>query len=73
MDDHQAANAEVLERAGAAWVVRQDALDAGALATMLTDILSRPETLAARAAAARTLGHADATERLADLAEHLAS
>ena len=71
MDDHQAANADVLEKAGAAWVVRQDQLDAGALAYMLATILADPEALAARAAAARALGRADAAERLADLAEHL--
>jgi UDP-N-acetylglucosamine--N-acetylmuramyl-(pentapeptide) pyrophosphoryl-undecaprenol N-acetylglucosamine transferase len=73
MDDHQSANAAVLEEAGAAWVVRQDALDAAKLANILTDILSQPETLKRRAAAAKTLGHADAAERLADLAEQLAS
>jgi UDP-N-acetylglucosamine--N-acetylmuramyl-(pentapeptide) pyrophosphoryl-undecaprenol N-acetylglucosamine transferase len=73
MDDHQSANAAVLEDAGAAWVVRQDRLDAEKLARMLEDILSVPESLRQRAAAAKTLGHADAAERLADLAESLAS
>ena len=72
MDDHQAANAAVLEKAGAAWVVRQDALDADTLARLLTEILSNPQILSVRAAAAKALGHADAAERLADLAEHLA-
>jgi UDP-N-acetylglucosamine--N-acetylmuramyl-(pentapeptide) pyrophosphoryl-undecaprenol N-acetylglucosamine transferase len=72
MDDHQAANADVLQKAGAAWVIRQDALSAEGLAEMLGDILTHPEMLSARAAAAKALGHADAAERLADLAEHLA-
>jgi len=72
MDDHQASNADVLEKAGAAWVVRQDTLDAQGLGQMLGDILSHPEMLNARAAAAKALGHADAAARLADLAEHLA-
>jgi UDP-N-acetylglucosamine--N-acetylmuramyl-(pentapeptide) pyrophosphoryl-undecaprenol N-acetylglucosamine transferase len=71
-DDHQAANAAVLERAGAAWVVAQNQLDAAKLAGMLTEILSDPELLAARAAAAKTLGHPDAAQRLADLAQQLA-
>ena len=71
MDDHQAANADVLEKAGAAWVVRQDALDPGQLARMVEAILANPAELTARAAAARGLGRADAAERLADLAEHL--
>jgi UDP-N-acetylglucosamine--N-acetylmuramyl-(pentapeptide) pyrophosphoryl-undecaprenol N-acetylglucosamine transferase len=73
MDDHQSANAAVLEQAGAAWVVRQDKLDAEKLARMLTDILSAPEGLKRCAAAAKALGHGDAAERLADLAEQLAS
>ena len=72
MDDHQAANAAVLEKAGAAWVIRQEALDADGLARLLADIFAHPETLKERAAAAKSLGHADAAERLADLAEHLA-
>jgi UDP-N-acetylglucosamine--N-acetylmuramyl-(pentapeptide) pyrophosphoryl-undecaprenol N-acetylglucosamine transferase len=72
MDDHQAANADVLEKAGAAWVVRQDALDADKLAAMLEKIFADPDGLRARAAAAKSLGHADAAERLADLAEQLA-
>ena len=71
MDDHQAANADVLEKAGAAWVVRQDALDADKLAQMLEKIFADPDGLRARAAAAKSLGHADAAERLADLAERL--
>ena len=72
MDDHQAANAAVLDKAGAAWVVRQDALDADGLAHLLAEILAHPQHLSDRAAAAKALGHADAAERLADLAEHLA-
>ena len=73
MDDHQSANAAVLEKAGAAWVVRQDTLDAAKLARMLEDILNDPETLRRHAEAAKALGHADAAERLADLAEKIAS
>jgi UDP-N-acetylglucosamine--N-acetylmuramyl-(pentapeptide) pyrophosphoryl-undecaprenol N-acetylglucosamine transferase len=73
MDDHQSANAAVLERAGAAWVVRQDTLDAEKLARMLADIFSAPEGLKRCATAAKALGHADAAERLADLAERLAA
>lgn len=72
MDDHQAANAAVLESAGAAWVIPQSGLDAAMLARMLTGILTNPAALAARAAAAKTLGHPDAAQRLADLAEQLA-
>jgi UDP-N-acetylglucosamine:LPS N-acetylglucosamine transferase len=38
----------------------------------LAEILAHPPCLSERAAAAKALGHADAAERLADLAEHLA-
>jgi UDP-N-acetylglucosamine--N-acetylmuramyl-(pentapeptide) pyrophosphoryl-undecaprenol N-acetylglucosamine transferase len=72
MDDHQAANAAVLETAGAAWVVKQDALKAERLAQTLTEIFTHPHMLTACAEAAKALGHADAAARLADLAEHLA-
>jgi UDP-N-acetylglucosamine--N-acetylmuramyl-(pentapeptide) pyrophosphoryl-undecaprenol N-acetylglucosamine transferase len=72
MDDHQAANAAVLDKAGAAWVIRQDALDADGLSHLLAEILTNPQHLSDRAAAAKALGHVDAAERLADLAEHLA-
>ncbi len=71
MDDHQAANATVMERAGAAWAVRQDALDAEKLAKLLQDIFSNPSELARRAAAAHALGRPDAALRLADLVEKL--
>jgi UDP-N-acetylglucosamine--N-acetylmuramyl-(pentapeptide) pyrophosphoryl-undecaprenol N-acetylglucosamine transferase len=72
MDDHQAANAAVLDHAQAAWVIRQDALDAPGLAGLLGQIFAHPEILAARAEAAKALGHPDAAERLADVAESMA-
>ena len=72
MDDHQAANAAVMEKAGAAWVIKQDALNAEELARKLTEILTHPDMLTACAQSAKALGHPDAAARLADLAEHLA-
>jgi UDP-N-acetylglucosamine--N-acetylmuramyl-(pentapeptide) pyrophosphoryl-undecaprenol N-acetylglucosamine transferase len=72
MDDHQSANAAVLEKAGAAWVVMERDLDATKLGRLLEQILSEPESMRARAQAARALGRADAAQRLADLAEQLA-
>ncbi len=71
MDDHQAANAAVLEKEGAAWVIPQNDLDPEKLAKVLEEIFSQPEQLRARAAAAKRLGHPDAAQRLADLAENL--
>jgi UDP-N-acetylglucosamine--N-acetylmuramyl-(pentapeptide) pyrophosphoryl-undecaprenol N-acetylglucosamine transferase len=72
MDDHQSANAAVLEKAGAAWVVMERDLDVPKLTSLLERILSEPESLRARAKAARALGRVDAAQRLADLAEQLA-
>lgn len=72
MDNHQAANAAVLEKADAAWVLPQAGLNAQKMAALLADILHDPSVLTARAAAARQLGHPDAAQRLADLAEQLA-
>jgi UDP-N-acetylglucosamine--N-acetylmuramyl-(pentapeptide) pyrophosphoryl-undecaprenol N-acetylglucosamine transferase len=71
MDDHQAANAAVLEKANAAWVIKQDTLTPEGLASLLGEIFTHPEMLSARAEAAKALGHPDAAARLADLAETL--
>lgn len=71
MDDHQTANAEVLAKANAAWMVPQSTLDAAKLAKMLEDVFSNPSLLAERAANAVELGHPDAAARLADIVESL--
>ena len=68
-DDHQRFNARLLTDAGAAEVLTEDALTAEGLADTLKRILSDPEGLARRAAAARAVATPDAAERLADLVE----
>ncbi len=73
IDDHQSANARALAEAGGAWVLRQADLTPAALATLLTDLLGTPSTLAAAAAAAATCGRPDAAARLADAVERLAA
>ncbi len=70
-DDHQTANARVLAEAGAAWVVQQRELSAEKLAKLLQDIVSAPEELNRRAAAAHALGKPDAAARLADLVDQI--
>ena len=70
-DNHQAANAAVLEKAGAAWVFEQDTLTAEKLAHLLKDVFLHPEYLTARAASAKAMGRPDAASRLADVAESL--
>ncbi|MGQ0741034.1 MAG: undecaprenyldiphospho-muramoylpentapeptide beta-N-acetylglucosaminyltransferase [Alphaproteobacteria bacterium] len=71
MDDHQAANAAVMERAGAAWHMPQHTLTPEVLAAFLADVFDAPAELAKRAKAARALGRPDAALRLADLVETL--
>ena len=70
-DDHQTTNASVLEKAGAAWSIQQNELSPEKLTNLLTQILSDPEELARRAAAAHALGKPDAAKRLADLVERI--
>ncbi len=72
MDDHQAANAKGLVEAGGAFMIREADLTPDTLATHITAILTDPEGAAAMAAASLSLGRPDATDRLADLVEHLA-
>jgi UDP-N-acetylglucosamine--N-acetylmuramyl-(pentapeptide) pyrophosphoryl-undecaprenol N-acetylglucosamine transferase len=71
-DDHQTANAEILEKAGAAWLVQQRDLSAEKLARLMEEIVAVPGELARRAAAAATLGRPDAARRLADLVDRIA-
>jgi undecaprenyldiphospho-muramoylpentapeptide beta-N-acetylglucosaminyltransferase len=67
--DHQTRNAEALVAAGAAVMIRDDALDGASLDAALTPLLIDPERCAAMADAARALGRPDATARFADLVE----
>lgn len=71
MDDHQTANAQALDAAGAAWLMPQSAFTAEALAGRLETILTLPDCAVRRAAAAHSLGRPDAADRLADLTESL--
>jgi UDP-N-acetylglucosamine--N-acetylmuramyl-(pentapeptide) pyrophosphoryl-undecaprenol N-acetylglucosamine transferase len=70
-DDHQTANASVLAKAGAAWLIQQRDLNAEKLSALLAKILLQPGELAQRAAAAASLGKPDAAKRLADLVEEI--
>ena len=67
LDQDQAANAGVLETAGAAMRLRQDDFTPNRLAAEISALASAPEKLVAMAAAARSQGAIDAAERLADL------
>ncbi len=66
-DDHQTDNARALASAGGAIVVPQPHFTATIVAQALESWLSDPAALAAAAAGARSAGHPDAAQRLADL------
>jgi UDP-N-acetylglucosamine--N-acetylmuramyl-(pentapeptide) pyrophosphoryl-undecaprenol N-acetylglucosamine transferase len=67
LDQDQAANAGVLEKAGGAIRLRQDDFTPDRLASEITALATAPQKLVAMAAAARSQGATDAAERLADL------
>jgi UDP-N-acetylglucosamine--N-acetylmuramyl-(pentapeptide) pyrophosphoryl-undecaprenol N-acetylglucosamine transferase len=70
-DDHQTANAQVMEKAGAALLVQQRDLTSAKLAQMLSEAFATPAVLQRRAAAAHSLAAPDAAVRLADLVDGL--
>jgi UDP-N-acetylglucosamine--N-acetylmuramyl-(pentapeptide) pyrophosphoryl-undecaprenol N-acetylglucosamine transferase len=67
LDQDQLANAGVLETAGGAVLVRQDAFTPERLAREITALAADPPRLAAMAAGACSAGAPDAAERLAEL------
>ena len=67
--DHQTRNAQTLERAGAAVMLRDDECDPARLDSVVSELLGAPERLEQMAIAAHGLGRRDAAERLADLVE----
>jgi UDP-N-acetylglucosamine--N-acetylmuramyl-(pentapeptide) pyrophosphoryl-undecaprenol N-acetylglucosamine transferase len=69
LDQDQFANAGVLDAAGGALRLPQDAFTPGRLAAEITRLASAPEKLVAMAAAARAQGALDAAEQLADLVQ----
>jgi len=69
IDDHQTANAGALAQAGGAWVIPQAAFSTTALRDRLIELIENPVMLTRAAVAARSLVHADAAAKLADLVE----
>ncbi len=73
LDQDQFANAGVLERAGGALRIAQDAFTPQRLANEVAGLAATPARLAVMAAAARSVGRLDAADRLADLVLKVAS
>lgn len=67
--DHQTANARALVDAGAAVLVPDAACDAGGLGAALDDLLADRDRLLAMGEAARSVGHPDAADRVAEVVE----
>ncbi len=67
--DHQTRNAQTLERAGAAVMLRDDECDPARLDKIVSELLEATDRLERMSLAARGLGRRDATERLSDLVE----
>lgn len=69
LDGDQAANATEMEKAGGAFLVRQEDLSPTQLAKTLRQVLCNPELLADMARRAKITGIPDAASRLADCVE----
>jgi UDP-N-acetylglucosamine--N-acetylmuramyl-(pentapeptide) pyrophosphoryl-undecaprenol N-acetylglucosamine transferase len=69
LDDDQGQNARLLAEAGAAEVLREDAVTDASLAALLQTLMDDPPRLAAMAAAAHRVSRPDAADRLADVVE----
>lgn len=67
LDQDQAVNAAVLEKAGGALAIPQAMFTPDRLASEISALAAEPARLAAMAAAARSTGTLDAADRLADL------
>ena len=67
--DHQAANAQVLVRAGAAVMLRDHEVTAERLEKEIEVLRAEPGRLAQMGEAALTVGHPDAADRVADVIE----
>jgi UDP-N-acetylglucosamine--N-acetylmuramyl-(pentapeptide) pyrophosphoryl-undecaprenol N-acetylglucosamine transferase len=72
LDQDQAANAAVLNRAGGAEIVPQENFTPAFLAARLAHFVENPQELRLAAQKAKSAGVADAAERLADLALRVA-
>ncbi|MDF1748984.1 MAG: undecaprenyldiphospho-muramoylpentapeptide beta-N-acetylglucosaminyltransferase [Alphaproteobacteria bacterium] len=73
IDDHQAANAARLSDAGGGWAIPQMDVTAADLTRRLEQLLANPSVLSAAAQASARTGIPDATIRLANLVESLAT
>ena len=72
-NDHQTVNSQVLEKSGAAIILKEKNLNPTMMCAAIRKILSNPEMANQMATASKKLGVSDAAKRLADLVENLGS
>jgi UDP-N-acetylglucosamine--N-acetylmuramyl-(pentapeptide) pyrophosphoryl-undecaprenol N-acetylglucosamine transferase len=72
-DDHQARNAEAMERAGAARLVRDAEMNGGRLFALVSELAAAPETLERMAGAAHGFARPGAAQRAAEILEEVAA
>jgi len=73
LDGDQKNNAAFLEEAGGGWLVEQATVSPQSLATRLEGLFENPQALSTAADKAKALGQPHAVERLADMAEKVAT
>jgi UDP-N-acetylglucosamine--N-acetylmuramyl-(pentapeptide) pyrophosphoryl-undecaprenol N-acetylglucosamine transferase len=71
-DDHQSRNAEAMERAGAARLIRDAEMNGQTLYTSVMELASAPRALERMGDAARSLAHPGAARRAAEILEEVA-
>ncbi|MEQ8227880.1 MAG: undecaprenyldiphospho-muramoylpentapeptide beta-N-acetylglucosaminyltransferase [Rhodospirillales bacterium] len=67
IDNHQFANAQAVDEAGAGWLMAEDVFTADRLAGRLTSLFENPRHLAHAARASKRIGRPDAAHALADM------
>lgn len=72
-DDHQARNAEALERGGAARLVRDAEMNGERLFALVRELAASPATLHRMAQAAREFAHPGAAQRAAEILEEVSA
>lgn len=71
IDDHQTANARVLERAGGAILIPQIEATVASLSDAIIRLISSPDTLTSMSLAARAIARPDATEQVVRVLEEV--
>lgn len=72
MDDHQSANARVMEAAGGGWMMPETEFTSPQLAKLIQKLSLKPDALKKAGKAALSISHPCAVEKLADLVENMA-